>query len=77
MHPLRICTEGVVFVVFYIQTERFCFPSLPQTSIHTSLISGQTRVTERRREIIMSNANNNQLNIPQAREAMDRFKMLI
>ena len=23
----------------------------------------------------MSNANNNQLNIPQAREAMDRFKM--
>jgi small acid-soluble spore protein D (minor alpha/beta-type SASP) len=29
---------------------------------------------EKRREIIMSN-NNNQLNIPQAREAMDRFKM--
>ena len=23
----------------------------------------------------MSNSNNNQLNIPQAREAMDRFKM--
>ena len=23
----------------------------------------------------MSNANNNQINIPQAREAMDRFKM--
>jgi len=32
---------------------------------------------ERRREIKMSNSNNNQLNIPQAREAMDRFKMLI
>ena len=25
--------------------------------------------------ITMSNSNNNQLNIPQAREAMDRFKM--
>ena len=25
----------------------------------------------------MSNSNNNQLNIPQAREAMDKFKMLI
>ena len=25
----------------------------------------------------MSNSNNNQINVPQAREAMDRFKMLI
>ena len=25
----------------------------------------------------MSNNNNNQINVPQAREAMDRFKMLI
>ena len=25
----------------------------------------------------MSNSNNNQINIPQAREAMDRFKMPI
>ena len=25
----------------------------------------------------MSNSNNNQINIPQAREAMDKFKMLI
>ena len=25
----------------------------------------------------MSNKNNNQINIPQAREAMDKFKMLI
>jgi hypothetical protein len=30
---------------------------------------------ERRREYQMSNKNNNQLNIPQAREAMDKFKM--
>ena len=30
---------------------------------------------ERRRESKMSNKNNNQLNIPQAREAMDKFKM--
>jgi hypothetical protein len=29
----------------------------------------------KRRESFMSNSNNNQLNIPQAREAMDRFKM--
>ena len=29
----------------------------------------------KRREIIMSTKNNNQLNIPQAREAMDKFKM--
>ena len=30
---------------------------------------------EQRRETEMSNSNNNQINIPQAREAMDRFKM--
>ena len=30
---------------------------------------------KKRRETIMSNSNNNQLNIPQAREAMDKFKM--
>ena len=30
---------------------------------------------DKRRENVMSNNNNNQLNIPQAREAMDRFKM--
>ena len=35
------------------------------------LLSGK-RTKER---IKMSNSNNNQLNIPQAREAMDRFKM--
>jgi len=29
----------------------------------------------KRREITMSAKNNNQLNIPQAREAMDKFKM--
>ena len=30
---------------------------------------------ERRRESKMSNKNNNQINVPQAREAMDKFKM--
>ena len=30
---------------------------------------------DKRREITMSAKNNNQLNIPQAREAMDKFKM--
>ena len=30
---------------------------------------------DQRREITMSAKNNNQLNIPQAREAMDKFKM--
>ena len=33
------------------------------------------RENDKRREFKMSNSNNNQLNIPQAREAMDRFKM--
>ena len=50
---------------------------------------GQTMVTEQKmlssestifpkkakERMIMSNSNNNQINIPQAREAMDRFKM--
>ena len=31
--------------------------------------------TNKRRESKMSSKNNNQLNIPQAREAMDKFKM--
>ena len=35
------------------------------------LLSGN----EKRRESKMSNSNNNQINVPQAREAMDRFKM--
>ena len=30
---------------------------------------------DKRRETIMSSKNNNQINIPEAREAMDRFKM--
>ena len=30
---------------------------------------------DKKERFIMSNSNNNQLNIPQAREAMDRFKM--
>ena len=35
------------------------------------LLSGNAE----KERMIMSNSNNNQLNIPQAREAMDRFKM--
>ena len=31
--------------------------------------------TKAKESMIMSNSNNNQINIPQAREAMDRFKM--
>ena len=66
------------------------FPSFPPISIHTAFDSGHTMVTERKtispeivgisgenalkERTIMSN-NNNQLNIPQAREAMDQFKM--
>ena len=36
------------------------------------LTTGEPQKKER---ITMSNSNNNQLNIPQAREAMDKFKM--
>ena len=66
-------------------------PILPPVSIHTKSDFGQTRCTERKdtlqpesdllsgkpskERFTMSNSNNNQLNIPQAREAMDRFKM--
>ena len=65
--------------------------TFPSNSTHTRFSSGQNRVTERKltlsnpesidafrktekERITMSN-NNNQLNIPQAREAMDKFKM--
>jgi len=37
----------------------------------SDLLSGN----ESKERTEMSNSNNNQLNIPQAREAMDRFKM--
>ena len=37
----------------------------------SALLSGN----ESKERTTMSNSNNNQLNIPQAREAMDRFKM--
>ena len=37
--------------------------------------SGLLSGNESKERIEMSNSNNNQLNIPQAREAMDRFKM--
>ena len=48
-------------------TERKKALSLPESG----LLSGK-RQKERTE---MSNSNNNQINIPQAREAMDRFKM--
>ena len=41
-------------------------------STESSLLSVEST---KRRETIMSSKNNNQLNIPQAREAMDKFKM--
>ena len=62
-------------------------PIFPPLSIHTNSGSGQTMATEQkmlssegvfirrkqRRDFGMK--NNNQINVPQAREAMDRFKM--
>jgi len=62
-------------------------PPFPSLSTYTTFDFGQTRVTEQkmlssgsvfvrrkqRREHVMK--NNNQINVPQAREAMDRFKM--
>ena len=39
----------------------------------SSLLSG----IDKKERIQMSNNNNNQINVPQAREAMDKFKMLI
>ena len=64
-------------------------PFFPSVNIHTVFDFGETRCTEQKmlssesvffrrkqKEIrVMSNKNNNQLNIPQAREAMDKFKM--
>ena len=64
-------------------------PALPTPSIHTIFDFGQTRTTEmkmlssgsiffRRKQkerTIKSNSNNNQINVPQAREALDKFKM--
>jgi len=64
-------------------------PIFPPLSTYTTFDFGQTIPTEqnilssesvfiRRKQkerANMSNNNNNQLNIPQAREAMDRFKM--
>ena len=45
-----------------------------------SMMPGKTAMcpsprVRKRREIEMSNKNSNQINVPQAREAMDRFKM--
>ena len=43
-------------------------PDFPKESRATTVCPEEERK-------IMSNKNNNQINIPQAREAMDRFKM--
>ena len=37
--------------------------------------SGLLSGNESKERVTMSNSNNNQINVPQAREAMDRFKM--
>ena len=66
-------------------------PLFPPLNIHTVFDSGQTSDAERKDALQpesgcfpettkkertkMSNKNNNQINIPQAREAMDKFKM--
>ena len=48
-------------------------PTERKDALHpeSALLSGKRK----RRERTMSNNNNNQINIPQAREAMDKFKM--
>jgi small acid-soluble spore protein D (minor alpha/beta-type SASP) len=63
----------------------------PQRTKHTNFFAGKNTGAERKdvfgwkapwlsrkrqkERTIMSNSNNNQINVPQAREAMDRFKM--
>jgi hypothetical protein len=65
-----------------------CFPQRPS---HSCAVPGKDtgaerksfsngkwlpfRENDKKERMKMSNSNNNQLNIPQAREAMDRFKM--
>ena len=67
------------------------YPNLPQCSTHESPDLGKDMDAERKEsfsmgrrpafpkndkgEKIMSSKNNNQINVPQAREAMDKFKM--
>ena len=63
------------------------FPAIPSVNIHTAFDFGQTMPTEqkmlssegvfirRKQKEICVMKNNNQINVPQAREAMDRFKM--
>ena len=77
-------------LVFKMRLHSLSFPFLPQRPSHTKPHSGKTGTTERKvlslrkaltlsetaKECMkMSNNSNNQLNIPEAREAMDRFKM--
>ena len=55
----------------------FCFARVKICLRKEKTVSSENVLSEetKRREIIMSSKNNNQLNIPQAREAMDKFKM--
>ena len=69
-------------------TQKKSFPTFPPLNIHTVFDFGQTMVTEQKmlssesiilpkkaKERIKMSNSNNQINVPQAREAMDRFKM--
>ena len=65
-------------------------PIFPPNSTHSYLSAGQTMATERKKSFSPENdlfpgkrkkernvmKSNNQINVPQAREAMDKFKML-
>ena len=64
-------------------------PIFPSNSTHMEIFIGQNRATERKKTLSNRKAagfpktqkerrnmkSNNQINIPQAREAMDKFKM--
>ena len=78
--------EAAAVQLQYFQNFRF----FPKRNTCIVACAGKNTVAERKRrflrkasdfpekrkgEITMSNNNNNQINVPQAREAMDRFKM--
>ena len=65
-------------------------PFLPTITIHTRDKSGKDRTTEsksvpnrearrfpnrKKERMIMSNSNNNRINVPEAKQGMDQFKM--
>jgi small acid-soluble spore protein D (minor alpha/beta-type SASP) len=89
LHGFKLQADLLIFLwasVWYIKKS---LPLFPPLDIHTCFDTGQTMATERKKlssegiflpkkakeRNVMSNSNNNQINIPQAREAMDRFKM--